>query len=108
MDEARALFLSLPSAAQTYVRAALGDKGSVNLRKVSRAVYPYVQSLEDAQGIAQFLAAEETAYLDCPVQPAKACVLSKDLREIRTLREYLVLKDKCDACAAGCVEVRRV
>jgi hypothetical protein len=75
MDQARALFLSLPSAAQTYVRAASGHKDSVDLRKVARAVYPYVQSLEDAQGIAQFLANEEIANLDRPARPANDCVL---------------------------------
>ncbi len=53
----------------------MGSKDSVDLRKVARAVYPYVQTLGDAQGIAQFLANEETAYLDCPVPPVKDRVL---------------------------------
>ena len=58
MDEARALFLSLPSATQVNVRAASGQKNSVDLRKVARAAYPHVQTLADAEGIAQFLACE--------------------------------------------------
>jgi hypothetical protein len=58
MHEARALLLSLPPAAQTYLRAAVGRKESVNLRKLTRAVYPYVQTLADAQAIADSLASD--------------------------------------------------
>lgn len=100
MDEARALFLSLPPTAQTDVRAASGQKDSVNLREAARAAYPYVQTLADAQGIAQFLASEELGILDCLVGRANQCVLSQTLRKIRTLREYVMLKDRCDACTA--------
>ena len=101
MDEARALFLSLPPAAQTRLRAAVGRKESINLPKLARAAYPYVQTLADAQDIAEFLANEELGYLDCPAARVNQCVLKQTLREIHTMREYAKLKDKCDACAAG-------
>jgi hypothetical protein len=101
MDEARALFLSLPSAAQTDVRAASGQKDSVDLRKVARAAYPYVQTVADAHRIAQFLASEELGILDCPHRRAHQCALSQAMRKMRTMKEYVVLKDRCDACAWG-------
>jgi hypothetical protein len=64
MDEARALFLSLLPAAQTRLRAAAGHKESINLRKLTRAVYPYVQTLADAQNIADYLEDEADGDLD--------------------------------------------
>ena len=64
MDEARALFLSLPPAARTRLRAAAGHKESISLRKLTRAVYPYVQTLADAQNIADYLEDEADSNLD--------------------------------------------
>ena|ERR1035437_3276889 len=101
MDSARALFLSLPPSVQTHLRAAASLKEPVNLLNLSRAAYPSVQTLADAQDIAQFLANEELGYLDCPAGRADQRVLNQTLREIHTMREYAKLKDKCDACAAG-------
>jgi len=51
------LFLSLPPAAQTHLRAAASHKDT-GIRKLTRAVYPYVQTLVDAQDIAHYLAAQ--------------------------------------------------
>ena len=63
MDEARTLFLSLPLAAQAYLRAA-SQMDPFNLHKLTRAAYPYVQTLADAQGIAEFLANEPVSNLE--------------------------------------------
>jgi hypothetical protein len=62
MDEMRALFLSLPSAAQAHLRAAAGHQKTVNVPKLARAVYPYVQTLEEAMGVADFIANEALSY----------------------------------------------
>jgi hypothetical protein len=64
MDEASTLFFSLPPAAQAHLRAAASHKDPLNLRKLTRAAYPYVQTLADAQGIAEFLANEPISNLE--------------------------------------------
>ncbi len=58
MDDAQTLFLSLPVSAQVRMRAAVNRKDPTDLRKLVRLVYPYVQTLADAQCIAGFLAVE--------------------------------------------------
>jgi hypothetical protein len=58
MHEARTLFLSLPAAAQTHIRSAINHNQPANLRRLTRAVYPYVQTLNEAHDIADLLAGE--------------------------------------------------
>lgn len=58
MDEAQTLFLSLPVRAQVRMRAAINRKHPTDLRKLARLVYPYVQTLAEAQSVAGFLAGE--------------------------------------------------
>jgi hypothetical protein len=58
MDEVRALFLSLPSDAQTHLRTAVRHKEPVNHLKLARVVYPYVQTLAEATEVADFLVSE--------------------------------------------------
>jgi hypothetical protein len=101
MDEARALFLSLPSTAQTDVRTVRGQEDLVDLRKVARAAYPYVQTIADAHSIAQFLESEELDILNCPNRLVDECALSQALRKTRTLTAYVLLKERCEACASG-------
>ena len=58
MDDTLALFLSLPPGAQATLRAAISDAGPANLRSLARMVYPYVQTIAEAQSIGDMLAAE--------------------------------------------------
>ncbi len=58
MDDAQTLFLSLPVSAQVRMRAEVNRKDPTDLRKLVRLLYPYVQTLADAQSIAGFLAVE--------------------------------------------------
>jgi hypothetical protein len=64
MDEAYTLFLSLPESARISMRAAVNHKDFANLHKLTRTVYPYVQTLADAKSIAGFLAVAANARLD--------------------------------------------
>jgi hypothetical protein len=59
MDDALALFLSLPIVAQTNIRTLANQSDPLNLRtKLTRALCPYVQTLAEAQNIADLFAAE--------------------------------------------------
>jgi len=59
MDDALALFLSLPTAAQISIRTLANQMDPPNLRsKLIRALCPYVQTLAEAQNIADLLAVE--------------------------------------------------
>lgn len=64
MDDAQTLFLSLPESVRIRMRAAVNLKDLANLRKLTRSVYPYVQTLAEAQSIAGFLAVEAHDRLD--------------------------------------------
>jgi hypothetical protein len=68
MHEARALFLSLPASARSDIRAAAKHNDPTDLRKLIRAVYPYVHTFTDAQEIAYYLAGETDSNVD-DVQP---------------------------------------
>ena len=61
MDEVRALFVSLPHDAQAHLRAEASRKKPINLLRLTRAVYPYVQTLAEAKEIAGFLAREASS-----------------------------------------------
>jgi hypothetical protein len=59
MDDPLALFLSLPIAAQISLRTLANQLDPSNLRnKLTRALCPYVQTLAEAQNIADLLVAE--------------------------------------------------
>jgi hypothetical protein len=64
MYEAHALFLSLPTSAQSNLRAVALQSAPVDMRKLTCAVYPYVQTLADAQDIAFYLAGEAEHHVD--------------------------------------------
>jgi len=61
MDDSYTLFYSLPVSAQALMRAAVNHKNPASLRELTRTVYPYVQTLADAQSIAGFLATEASS-----------------------------------------------
>ena len=56
MDEAHDLFLSLPPAAQTHLRTVASLNKAPASLKLLRAAYLYVQTIADAQDVADFLA----------------------------------------------------
>ncbi len=58
MDDGLTLFLSLPVTAQNSVRRRLDSRDPDNLRVLTRAAYAWVQTLVEAQCIAEFLIAE--------------------------------------------------
>jgi hypothetical protein len=58
MDDALTLFFSLPVAAQASIKATVNHKDPTNPLKLTRLIYPYVQTLADARGIAALLANE--------------------------------------------------
>jgi hypothetical protein len=64
MPDAHALFLSLPTSAQIDIWAAALQGTTIDMRKLTRAVYPYVQTLADARDIAYYLASEAEHYVD--------------------------------------------
>ena len=73
MDEMRDLFLSLPAGAQAHLRAAASHQKVVNVLKLARAAYPYVQTLEEAMGIAEFVANEALGYPEAYNQESPQC-----------------------------------
>ena len=61
MDDVVSLFLSLPSPVQAHFRAAADRPDPANLRGLTREIYLYVQSLDEAQRIVSFLVTESRA-----------------------------------------------
>jgi len=58
MDDGLTLFLSLPVDAQARLRARVDRRDADNFRTLTRVVYAWVQTLAEAQCIAEFLYAE--------------------------------------------------
>jgi signal transduction protein with GAF and PtsI domain len=71
MHEALDLFLSLPTAIQTQLRAMIKPKDPNNARKLTRAVYPYVQTIAEAQEIAELLSSAAPLTLQDCREPAQ-------------------------------------
>jgi len=72
MDDGLTLFLSLPVDAQARLRARVDRSSPHNVRTLTRLVYAWVQTLAEAQCIADFLLAEpERAFSALMVERGK-------------------------------------
>jgi hypothetical protein len=56
MHAVHALLVSLPVSAQNSIRVLASETSPIDVRKLTRTIYPYVQTLAESEEIAFYLA----------------------------------------------------